>query len=206
MADLRVESEHRLDRIAVEPVVEQVARAARHELPQVALLGALQASEPSAKSQRAQPVAPASAEIGRRLEDQPPQRISGGFYRAIVVWQARSIARRKSGQLPLRVGDRRSQPERAAVGQRQEIRERTLDDPQPVIGELEFANDLRIEKAHRIGGRGVAKAGCELLGDRRTADDGAALEHPYPETGAGEIAAADEAVVAAADDDYIVRH
>ncbi len=90
--------------------------------------------------------------------------------------------------------------------QRQEIRERTLDHPQAVIGELQLANDLRIEQAHRIGGRGVAKAGREFLGDRGAADERAALEHPHLETGAGEIAGADEAVVSAADDDDIVRH
>jgi len=39
----------------------------------------------------------------------------------------------------LRIGERRSQPERTAVGQRQEIRERAFDDPQAVIRELELA-------------------------------------------------------------------
>src|SRR5712691_10524403 len=73
MPDLRVEPEHRLDRIAVEPEVEQVARVAGDELPQVALCGTSKACEPSAEGQRAQPVAPASAEIGRRLEDRPPR-------------------------------------------------------------------------------------------------------------------------------------
>src|SRR5207249_10874898 len=61
-------------------------------------------------------------------------------------------------------------------------------------------------EAHGVGGRGIAKAGSELLGDRRAADDRAALEHPYSETGAGEIAGAHEAVVTAADDDDVVRH
>jgi len=64
MPDLRVEPERRLDRIAFEPVVEQVARAAGHELPQVALRGAGEPGELSAKPERMQPVAPAPAEVG----------------------------------------------------------------------------------------------------------------------------------------------
>ncbi len=206
MPDLRVESEHRLDRIAFEPVVEQVARAAGDELPQVALAGALKAREPPAQSERAQPGAPTSSQIGRRFENKGAQRIRSGFDGAVVIGQALRVTRRKSGQLPLRIGKCRSQPERAAVGQRQEIRERTLDDVQAVIGEPELAYDFRIEEAHRVGGSGVAEAGCEFLGDGRAADDGAALEHPYLETGAGEIARAHQAVVTAADDDDVVRH
>ncbi len=153
-----------------------------------------------------QPVAPAPAEVGRRFEDEIAQRIGRGFDGAVVVGQALRVARGKSSQFPLRIGEGRSQPERTAVGQRQEIRERALDDPQAVSGEPEFADDCRIEEAHGVGGRGIAKTGSELLGDRRAADDRAALEHPYFETGAGEIAGADEAVVTAADDDDVVRH
>src|ERR1700693_4843902 len=84
MPDLRVEPEHGLDRIAVEPVVEQVARAAGDELPQVALRGACEAGELSAQTQRMQPVAPASAEVGRCFEDEIAQRIRRGFDRAVV--------------------------------------------------------------------------------------------------------------------------
>src|SRR2546430_163890 len=68
--DLRIESEHRLDRVALEPPVEQVARALRHDLPQIALRGAGKAGESSAQAEPLQPVAPASSEVGRRLEDE----------------------------------------------------------------------------------------------------------------------------------------
>ncbi len=206
MPDLRVEAERRLDRIAFEPVVEQVARAAGHELPQVALRGAREAGELSAQTQRMQPVAPASAEVGRRFEDEIAQRVGRGFDRKGVVGQARRVPRRKSGQFPLSIAQGRSQPERTAVGLRQEIRERALDDAQAVGGEPQLADDFRIEEAHGVGGRGIAKAGREFLGDRRAADDRAALEHPYFETGAGEIAGAYEAVMTAADDDDVVKH
>src|SRR5439155_8724923 len=99
MPDLRVEAKHRLDRIAVEPVIEQLARALRDELPQVALRRAGEKREPPAQSQRAQPVAPASSQVGRRLEDQIAQGIRRGFDGAVVIRQARRVACRKSGEL-----------------------------------------------------------------------------------------------------------
>src|SRR5207249_4136458 len=100
----------------------------------------------------------------------------------------------------------RTEPEAASVGKREKIGERPFDDSQSMLDKPQLADHLGVEQAHGIGGRGVAKAGREFLGDRRAADDGAALEHPYLEAGAGEIAGADEAVVSAADDDDIVRH
>jgi len=75
-----------------------------------------------------------------------------------------------------------------------------------MLGEPQLADHLGIEEAHRIGRRRVAKGWCELLGDRGAADERAALEHPYFQAGAGEIAGADQAVVSAADDDDVVRH
>ena len=44
----------------------------------------------------------------------------------------------------------------------------------------------------------------ELLGDRRATDEVAALQHAHLQAGAGEIGGADQAVVAAADDEDIV--
>src|SRR6185295_17051544 len=113
MADLRVESERGLDRVALEPVVEQVARAARDELPQVALRRAGEKREPPAQGQRPQPAAPASAEVGRCLEDQGPERVRRGLDRAVVPGQTLRVPRGKSGKLLLRIGEGRAEPERS---------------------------------------------------------------------------------------------
>ena len=43
----------------------------------------------------------------------------------------------------------------------------------------------------------------KFLGHRRSADDGTALQHGHLQAGAGEIEGADQAVVAAADDDDV---
>ena len=57
---------------------------------------------------------------------------------------------------------------------------------------IEVADDFRVQERDRIGGDGVAKAGMEFLGDRRAADDGAALEHDDFEPRGGEIGRGDK--------------
>src|SRR5439155_22161641 len=66
--DLRVESEHRLDRVALEPPVEELARALRDDLPQIALRAARKERKLPAERERTQAAAPAHAEVGRCLE------------------------------------------------------------------------------------------------------------------------------------------
>ena len=48
------------------------------------------------------------------------------------------------------------------------------------------------------------KPGMQLLGDRRTADQVALLEHQRAQTRLGEVAGVDQPVVAAADHDGVV--
>ena len=71
--------------------------------------------------------------------------------------------------------------------------------------QLHVGDHLGIEQADRIAGDGVAEARVELLGDRRAADDAAPLQHPHLVAGPRQIEGADEAVVAAADDEGVVR-
>ena len=69
-------------------------------------------------------------------------------------------------------------------------------------------DDARVQDAHHVGEDRGAKAGRELLRDRSAAEDVAALQHQHFEPRLGEIAAANQAVVPAADDDRVVaaRH
>ena len=78
-----------------------------------------------------------------------------------------------------------------------------LDDRQAVPRQVHVGDDLGVEQADRVAGDRVAEAGMELLGHRRAADDAAPLQHRDLQAGAGEIEGADEAVVAAADDDDV---
>jgi hypothetical protein len=56
-----------------------------------------------------------------------------------------------------------------------------------------------VQDAHHVGEDRAAEAGRELLSDGGPADDVAALQDEDPQAGLGEVAAADEAVVAGAE-------
>ncbi len=87
-----------------------------------------------------------------------------------------------------------------------ERRERAVEgqDLQPVAGQRQVTDDLRAQQAHDVREDAEAEAREDLLGERRAAEDLATLEDERPEATPGEIGRADEAVVAAADDDRVV--
>src|SRR5690606_3849804 len=58
-------------------------------------------------------------------------------------------------------------------------------------------------QADGVAGHRVAEARVEFLRHRRAADDAAPFEHAHLQPGAGEVGGADQAVVAAADDQYV---
>jgi hypothetical protein len=91
----------------------------------------------------------------------------------------------------------------AAVRLRKEPVAGARDDFEPVALQLQFADHLRVQETDDVRARGVAKPWRELLGDRRTADDVARLEDPYPQARPGEVGRTGEAVVAGADDDGV---
>ncbi len=77
-------------------------------------------------------------------------------------------------------------------------------DVEAVPRQLELADDLGAEQRHDVREDREPEAREELLGDRRAAEDVAPLEDERLHPGAGEIRGADQAVVAAADDDRVV--
>ncbi len=90
----------------------------------------------------------------------------------------------------------------AVVHRRDRARQR--QDLQAVPRQFQVADDLRAQQADHVGEFGEAIAGEDLLGDRRAADDVAALEDHHLLAGARQIGAGDQAVVAGADDDRVV--
>ncbi len=78
-------------------------------------------------------------------------------------------------------------------------------DGEAVVGQAQVADDLRAEQAVDVGGRGDLEAGEGFLGDAGAADDVAAFQHEHFPLGPGQIAGGHQAVVAAADDDRVVR-
>jgi len=72
-----------------------------------------------------------------------------------------------------------------------------------VIGEPEVGGHLRVEQADGVGRDRIAEAGVKFLGDRRAADDPAALDDLHGKARAREIGRAGEAVMSRADDDDV---
>ena len=70
--------------------------------------------------------------------------------------------------------------------------------------ELQLAHDLGPKQRDDVGGDAEPEARHDLLGDGSAAEDVPALEHDDAQPGACQVRAADEAVVAAADDDRVV--
>jgi hypothetical protein len=93
----------------------------------------------------------------------------------------------------------------AAVGARREVGALRVD-VVAVLGETQVAHHRLGEQAHDVRQAGDGEVGPEgLLGDRGAADGVPALQHQHAAAGAGKVTGGDEAVVAAADDDHVVR-
>src|ERR1700730_462569 len=91
----------------------------------------------------------------------------------------------------------------SAILRWQEIRDQALNNAQAMFGQLEIANDLRIEKRYRVRGDGIAKTRMEFLGDRGATDNATPLQNRYLESARSKIGGADEAVMPATDDQRI---
>jgi hypothetical protein len=72
--------------------------------------------------------------------------------------------------------------------------------------QLQVVDHLRLQQRHRVRRHRVAEAGMELLGDRGTAENATTFQHQHLLSGARQIGRADQAVVAATNDDRIPGH
>jgi hypothetical protein len=102
----------------------------------------------------------------------------------------------------------RADSEVSPVLRRQEVRDLALDDLQSMRMQIEIANDLRVQQRNRVRRNRVAESRMEFLRDCRAADDVTSFEHRHLQTSRCEIRSADQAVVAATDDQNITgcRH
>ncbi len=208
-SDDSVEAEDRLDRVALEPLVENVAGRAGEKFEEIALPFEVERAQAVSDFGGIDEGAETGGEtlsgrdIGRRLERKRAQDVGQALEPRLVDVEPLGVAGGELGDLCFRAS--RPNLEIAPVGQRQEIGEGSLDDPEPVGVKFEIADDRRVQQRDRVGGDRIAEAGVKFLGDRRAADLRAAFEHRDFEAGHGEIGGGDEAVVTAADDDD-VRH
>ncbi len=203
VADHRVEAERRLDRLALEPAVQEGARALGEEVDEVALALERQLRQRAPLRRRPQQRLKPTARVRRGLERQIAQHVGHAVERGVVGRQSRCVAGGEPGELGL--GARKPAPnlQIAAVRLRQHVGDRPLDDAQAALVQAHVGDHLRVQQADRVARRRVAEARVELFRHRRTADDRPALEHAHGHPGARQVEGADEAIVPAADDDGV---
>ena len=140
-------------------------------------------------------------QVRRRLQRERAQFVGDRLEPALVLGQAFGITARELRDL--RRGAPATRDEIAVVRQRQEVVEPALHDAQAVPREIEIGDHLRLQQRHRVRRDRIAEPRMELLGHRRAADHVAPFEHGDLQPRLGEISRADEAVVAAADQDRV---
>ena len=205
VADHRIEAEHRLDRIGLEPAVEQVAGALGDQVQQVAPLGHRQPAHPVAGGQGAQHLAHAAADVRRGLQHDAAQHVCHAFQPVVVLGQPLCIARRELRHFRLGRRQPATHLQEGCVRQRQEVGQRPLQHAQAVLGEPQVADHGGIEQADRVGQRRVAKAGMEGLGHRGATEHRTPFQHPHLQPGRRQVAGAGQSVVATTDDQCIER-
>ena len=197
-----------LDRIGLEPAVQDVARRLGEQVQQLALARQRQLAHAVAEAagleqlgQRGQPAALDA--VRRRLQHQFAQQVGRAVQVAVVVVQAPGVALGEPGHF--KSGPAGANLQVAAVVKRQEIGKRALDDAQAMPGQRHIVDHLGIEQRDGVRSHRVAKTRMELLGHRGAADDAAALEQRHLQPGAGQVPGADQAVMAGADDDCVAH-
>ncbi len=145
----------------------------------------------------------AGHDIGGSLENQVPQQIGNGIQALAIRFQAPGVLR---GELrDLGVSTPAAHRQVAAIVGRQKIRQLALHDTQPVSVEIQIPDHPRIQQRHGVGGHRVAKSRMKLFGHGGSPDDAASLEHRDFQSRGRKVGRADQAVVAAANDQGVAH-
>ncbi len=203
VADDGVEAERALDEVVLEPAVEEIARALDEQVHHVALRLDVEAGQPPPLRRGGEQRAQAAAGVRRGLQRQVAEDVGDALERRLVPREGLGVLGREAGELGLRARRAAAQFQVAAVV-RQEVGDRPRQHPPAALVQAHVADDFRPQQADGVACRRVAEAGGEFLGHRRPADDVAAFEDADLQPRAGEIEGADEAVVAAADDQRVI--
>ena len=204
-----VEAEDRLDRVAVEPLLEKVAGRTAEDLDEIPLASnskpAQTAGDPRSFKQFSQDRRQVASRrhVGRRLEGDGPQDVGHALEPYVVGVEALGVAGGELGDLGFCSPRRRL--EIATVRKGQEVGQRPLHHPQALPREIEILDGRRMEQRNRIGGDGIAESGMKFVRRRRAADDRAALDHRDLQSRRRKIGGRDETVVAAAGDNDVAH-
>ena len=152
--------------------------------------------------------APASRHrVHRRLEEQPPHHVRGLLEVARELRVDVRIVAREARELFLRLLHVIAEEDVVIASERTEqvIGRKHRE---AVGGQLEVADDARVQQAHDVGEARGPEARHELLRDGRAPEDLAPLEHQHLQARLRKVGPAHESVVAGPDHDDIVciRH
>ena len=211
-ADDPAGAHRRLERVRLEPLVEEVRCAHRHQLDEDRLLSLRQPLERPGEAAERHERSWVEAREVRRDDGQDRLDEAGHVdHELAVLLVGLGVVLRPAAQLanrpavvvdaPQIVAATRLWPvARAQRGERPVERE----DVEAVLRELEVADDLRPQEADDIREDAEPEAREELLGHRGATEDVAPLQDERLEAGARQVGRADEAVVAPADDHRVV--
>ena len=167
----------RLEHVGLEPLIEEIDRAHRHQLDLVVAVHVGEGAEALAEERQLHELARIQRHrIGRRHVEDRLDEARHLDHRLAVLVVGLGVEPRVPPDLALRLGVVVHAPQVVAVRHRREgAVER--QDFQAVARQIEIADDLRPEQRHHVRADREAEARKHLLGDRRAADDVAALEH-----------------------------
>ena len=203
-ADDRVGRQRPLQLLRLEPAIEDRPRGTGEDLHRFA--GPV-AEPPERASQREQCAEVAGARlqhIGRRHRQRGLDDRRHPLEHLLVVRIPLGVARAELGDLLTRQLGVGAHHQRAPVGERRERRRIAGEYLVAVCGQVQVADDLRVEEAVDVGSGGDLEAGKRLLGDAGAPDDVAPLEDQHAEPGPRQVAGGDQPVVPGSDDDRVV--
>ena len=194
-ADGAAEGQHALDGVGLEVGADEVAGRSEDEArEQPLVVGTLELG-------REVPPPPA---LGRHQEVLPEDHPDPGTV-GLEAGPGGCVAPRELRHLGNRPRHVRIDDQRAAVGEDRRVLGVAHVAVEPGLPESQLVDDLRLQHPDRVGGDVEAEAGKQLLGDAGSAEHLPALEHEDRQPRLGEVARGRQPVVAAADDDCVVR-
>ena len=195
----------RLEHVGLEPLVEKVRRAHRHELHLVVAIGTRQVAEaPAQERQPRQLPRVERPRVWRRHVEDGLHEARHLDHRPAVLVVGLRVHSRVPGDLAKCAGVVVHAPEVIAAGHRRE-RAVKRQDLQAVPRQVELADDLGPQQRHDVRAHREPEAGDDLLGDCRAAEHVPPLEDEHLSARAGHVGGVHEPVVPAAEDDAVVH-
>ena len=202
-ADDRVGGQRPLQLLRLEPAVEDRARRAGEDLDRLAG-GVSQPTERASQREHRPEVAWARVQqVGRSHRQRRLDHRRHALEHRLVLRVALGVAFAELRDLSASQICVRAHRQRAPVGERRERRGVARQDLVAVRGQLQVADDRRMEQAVDVGGGRDLVAGEGLLGDAGAADDIPPLEHQHALPGARQVAGGHQSVVPGADHDRV---